>query len=303
MPVAHFGWGTILMHTGALGRALASLEHARALYAPQYHDTHVAQHGVDCGVFAQAYASHTLWLLGYPAQALARGQAAWALARQAAHPFSIVLSLAYLAMLEQFCGMRPAAGAHAAAAIALATEHGFPYYLAWGQVLQAWARVQGTQHAPDITAMRQSLAALEGTGARLRRPYYVSLLAQAWGQAGQVEGACVLLDEALAETQHTHEQWWDAEVHRLRGHLCAQQEAADASQAEASLHQALAVARRQQAKALELRAAMSLSRLWQRQGKQAEARELLTPLYSWFTEGFDTADLQEAKALLEELGG
>jgi hypothetical protein len=152
MPVAYFGLRAMLVHTGEPVGALAYLEQARALYDLQHHDTQVTQHGVDCGVFAHAYASHTLWLLGYPDQALARGHAALSLARQLSHPFSIVLSLAYLAMLEQFRGVRQAAGAHAAAAIALSTEQGFNYYLAWSHFLQAWVRVQGKGNARGLRA-------------------------------------------------------------------------------------------------------------------------------------------------------
>ena len=301
IPVAHFGLGAMMTHTGEPVRALAYLEQASALYDPQQHDTQVAQHGVDCGVFAHAYASHALWLLGYPDQALARCHAALSLARQLSHSFSIVLSLAYLAMLDQFRGVGHAAGEHAAAAIALSTEQGFNYYLAWSHFLQAWARVKGNWNERDMASMPQSLAALEATGAALRRPYYLSLMAQSYGCAGRVDDAFALVAEALTETQTTNEHWWDAELHRLRGNLCLQQEAADAPQAETSFQQALEVARQQQAKSLECRAAISLSRLWQLQGKRTEARELLAPIYHWFTEGFDTADLKEAKTLLQEL--
>jgi DNA-binding winged helix-turn-helix (wHTH) protein/predicted ATPase len=300
-PVAHFGLGVILAHTGEPGRALAHLDQASALYDPRQHETQVAQHGVDCGVFAHACASHTLWLLGYPDQALARGHAALSLARQLSHPFSIVLSLAYLAMLEQFRGAAQAVSEHAVAAVALSAEQGFNYYLAWGRFLQAWARLTGDRDGGTMASMRQSLAALEATGAGLRRPYYLSLMAQACGRAGQVDDALALVAGALAEAQTTGEHWWDAELYRLRGSLFWQREAAETPQAEASFRQALEVARRQQARALECRAAMSLSRLWHQQGKRHEARALLAPISHWFTEGFDSADFRAAQTLLQEL--
>lgn len=302
-PVAHFGLGAILAHTGEPVRALEYLDQASALYTPQQHETQVAQNGVDCGVFAHAYASHTLWLLGYPDRALARCHAALSLARQLSHPFSIVLSLSYLAMLDQFCGVGHAASEHAAAAITLSSEQGFNYYLAWGRFFQSWAQVKDNRNEVDMALMRQSLIALETTGAGLRRPYYLSLMAQSCGYVGRVEDALSLLAEALAETRNTGEHWWDAELHRLRGSFYLQQKVVDEPQAEASFRQALDVTCQQEVKSLELRVATSLARLWQSQGKRGAAHELLTPVYNWFTEGFDMADLQEAKALLNELEG
>ena len=143
---------------------------------------------------------------------------------------------------------------------------------------------------------------MQRTGSKLYRPYYLALLAEAYGQAGQPEAGLTCLAEAVTRVAATEERWWEAEVYRLQGELLLRLPRPDIPQATACFHQALDVARRQQAKALELRAALSLSRLWQQQGKRTEAHELLAPIYGWFTEGFDTADLQEAKAVLEELG-
>ncbi len=159
------------------------------------------------------------------------------------------------------------------------------------------------QWEEGIAQIQQGLVAQHATGAEIARPSFLALLAEAHAAAGQAEAGLGVLAEALALVDHTGERHWEAEVHGLKGELLLQQAVPDAPQAEACFQQALAVARRQQAKSWELRAAMSLSRLWQQQGKRAEARELLAPIYGWFTEGFDTADLQEAKALLEELGG
>jgi predicted ATPase len=151
--------------------------------------------------------------------------------------------------------------------------------------------------------MRHGLTTYESTGAMLVRPYWRALLAEVCGKRGQAEEGLSLLAEALALVETSGERWWEAEMHRLKGMLLLALSPDHQVQAEACLHQALAVARHQQAKSLELRAAMSLSRLWQCQGKRQEAHALLAPLYGWFTEGFDTADLQEAKALLETLAG
>jgi predicted ATPase len=155
--------------------------------------------------------------------------------------------------------------------------------------------------------MRDGLAAFRATGGEVRLPYYLTLLAEACGKVGQAADGLRLVADALALAEDKGERWREAELHRLKGELRLQQwdsmpgDSSVLTEAEAHFHEALAIARRQQAKALELRAAMSLSRLWQQQGQCAAARELLAPIYGWFTEGFDTADLQEAKALLEEL--
>ena len=187
----------------------------------------------------------------------------------------------------------------AEAQVALCTEHGFASYLAWGTILRGSALVAQGEWAEGLAQMRQGLAAYL---ARARLPWllFLGLLAEAYGRAGQVEEGLRALDEALEAMQTTEESFYEAEVYRLKGELLLQQSAEHQGEAEESLQQALTVARRQQAKSLELRAAMSLGRLWQHQGKIEHAHQLLTGVYSWFTEGFDTADLQEAKALLEQ---
>jgi predicted ATPase len=170
--------------------------------------------------------------------------------------------------------------------------------------MQGWAQVVQGQGEVGIGQIRHGLAALRATGAAVRLPYYLALLAEACGQTGQTTEGLALLTEALALVDATGECWWEAELHRLRGELllhaeCGVQNAE--STAEECFHQALDVARRQHARSLELRAAMSLGRLWQRQGKRTEAHQLLAEIYGWFTEGFDMADLQDARALLDAL--
>jgi predicted ATPase len=207
-------------------------------------------------------------------------------------------------MLQQFRREPQAVYEQAETAIALCTEQGFAYYLAWGTTMQGWARVAQGQDEAGLVQMRRGLAALRATGAALRLPYYLALLAEACGQTGQAAEGLALLAEALALVDTTGERWWEAELQRLQGELLLHAECGVQNAelvAEESFQQALAVARRQYARSLELRAAMSLSRLWQRQGKRIEAHQLLAEIYNWFTEGFDTADLQEAKALLEAL--
>jgi predicted ATPase len=191
------------------------------------------------------------------------------------------------------------AQAHAEALVALATEHGFARYAGLGVYLWGWALAAQGQGAEGIAQMRQGLAAMRATGAVIGRE--VHALAGVYGQVGQVDEGLHLLAEALARVGASGGDQNEAELHRVRGELLLLQAVPDAPQAEACFQQAIDVSRRQQAKSWELRAAMGLSRLWQQQDKRAEARELLVSIYGWFTEGFDTADLQEAKALLEKL--
>jgi predicted ATPase len=242
-----------------------------------------------------------LWHLGYPEQALARSREALSRAQRLAHVFSQALALSYAAMLHQFCGDWRSAAARAEAAMALCTEKGFAYYLAWGTIMQGWALVVQAQREDGITQMHQGLTALQATGAKRALPYYLALLAEAYEKAGQPGEGLLVLAEACAAVQKTVERRWKAELYRLKGKLLLKQGDPDAHEVETCFAQALNIARRQHAKSLELRAAMSLSRLWQQQGKHVQARQRLAEIYDWFTEGFDTADLQEAKALLEEL--
>jgi predicted ATPase len=230
------------------------------------------------------------------------------LAQKLSHPMSQAVALDYAAMLHQFRREEHAAREQAERAIAFCTEQGFAYYLAWAILIRGWALIGQGQIEEGMTQMRQGLAALQATGAELRRPYYLELLAEAYGRVGQAGDGLLLLDEALDLVHQTGEGWREAELYRLKGELFLVQavgrggvRTAPVMDAETCFHRALTIARGQHARSLELRTAVSLSRLWQQQGKRDQARELLAPVYGWFTEGFDTADLQEAKVLLEEL--
>ncbi len=293
---------------GELGPAKTHLEQAISLYTPQQHHSLARLSGFpgDLGVFCLCFAAHTLCHLGYLDQARAKIREALALARELAHPYSVALALDYAAMLHQFRRERHLVEESAETAIALCTEQGFAYYLAWGTMMQGWALADQGQDAGGIAHMRKGLAAIQATGAALRRPYYLGLLAEANGTAGHVEDGLAMLAEALAVVDRTGERWSEAELYRLKGELLLRSKARRhcaplAEQADASFRHALEVAGFQQAKSWELRAATSLGRLWQSQGKRKQASDLLAPIYGWFTEGFDTADLKDAKALLDEL--
>jgi len=242
-----------------------------------------------------------LWLLGYPEQALRRSQAALTLARALSHPPSLAAALVFAAMLHQGRRERHLVQERAEAAIALAREQGLPHQVAYGSIMRGWALAMQGQWEEGIAQIQQGLVAQHATGAEIAHPTFLGLLTEAHAAAGQAEAGLEVLTEALALVDHTGERYWEPELYRLKGELLLQQAVPDAPQAEVCFQQALAVARRQQAKSWELRTAISLSRLWQQQGRRGEAYELLAPIYGWFTEGFDTADLQDAKALLEAL--
>jgi predicted ATPase len=189
----------------------------------------------------------------------------------------------------------------AEAAILLTTEQGFLYFMAFDSILRGWALAHQGQAQEGIEQINQGLRAFCATGAELFRSYFLALLAEAQGALGEPEAGLEVLKEALAFAETTGERWYEPELYRLKGALLLQQSTDNHLEAERCFHHALAIARNQQAKSFELRIATSLSRLWQQQGKRQEAHDLLALVYHWFTEGFDTADLQEAKTLLEEL--
>jgi predicted ATPase len=273
-----------------------------ALYEAQLHRAHAALYGGnDPGLCCRGIASMTLWMLGHADQALQRSQEALALAQELAQPAPLAFALNWVAALHHYRREAPAAQARAEAVVALAQEHGFTQWWVGGMMRRGWALAAQGQGAAGLAQMRQGLAAHRATGAVGGRPFYLVLLAEASGGMGQITEGLHVLEEALAVIRHSEERYYEAELYRLKGELLRQQAIPDESEAETCLEQAFKVARHQEAKALELRAAMSLSRLWKHQGKRDEARELLAPIYGWFTEGFDTADMQEAKALLAEL--
>jgi predicted ATPase/class 3 adenylate cyclase len=297
----HALWASLFLG-GELSAARPHLEQGLRLYEPQRHRAHAALYsGHDPGVCCRAVAAPRLWLLGYPDQAVASSQAALALAQQLAHPLTLAIALYLAAILHHLCRDALLTQARAEAGMTIATEQGFPQQLAYATTLQGWALAACGRGAESITQIQQGLAASQAIGAARDRPYHLALLAEVSAQVGQTTEGLEALAEALAILPKSGVRWWEAELYRLKGELLLQHAVAQRKEVEACFQQALAVARRQEAKSLELRAAMSLGRLWQQQGQQADAHDLLAPIYSWFTEGFDTADLQEAKALLEAL--
>jgi TOMM system kinase/cyclase fusion protein len=299
---AHHALWAILFYGGEQAAVRPHLEQGLRLYEPQRHHIHAARYtGHDPGVCCRTVGAQSLWLLGYPDQAVASSQAGLDLAQQLAHPFSLSLALSFSAMLHHYRREAPLIQTRAEAAMMLATEQDFPQHLEKGILLRGWALAARGHGEEGITQIRQALAANRSTGSTRERPYYLALLAEASAEVGQTSEGLEAVAEALAMLAKSGVRWWEAELYRLRGELLLQRSMAPQGEAEACFHQALDIARRQQAKSLELRAAMSLSRLWQQQSKKEEARRMLAEIHGWFTEGFDTADLIEANALLEEL--
>jgi predicted ATPase len=299
--VAHRALGTTLSFMGALTSALMHLAQGMALYDPQQHCASAFRYGEDAGVICFSRAAWTLWWLGYPDQGLVRNDKAVLMAQQSAHPFSLGFVLTSAAVFHQCRREGRAVQEHAEAAISLATEQGFPFWRAFGAILQGWALAHQGQTQEGLEQIQQGLTAWRATGAEQARSYFLALLAEAYGTMAQPEAGLTVLAEALTLVGEAGERCFEPEIYRLKGELLLQRSADYHVEAQACFQQAIAVARRQQAKSWELRAAMSLSRLWQRQGRRTEARALLAPVYGWFTEGFDTPDLQEAKALLTEI--
>jgi predicted ATPase len=295
----HDALGYTLFFLGEYGTAWTHLEQGIALIDPTAQRALVLRHGEASGVQCLAVAALTLWCLGYPAQAVRRSQEALALAQEIAHPYSLAVAQHWAANLYHRRREAPAVQAHADVLLLLATAQEFPLFVGYGTCWRGWALAIQGHSGVGLAQMQQGLAAVLATRWSLSRPFCLVLLAEAAGHAGQVAEGLRLLAEALAAFEASGRGELLAEAYRLQGELLLCQAAPEAAQAEACFRQALAIARRQQAKSWELRAAMSLSRLWQQQGKRVEAHDLLAPIYGWFTEGFDTADLKEAKALLE----
>jgi predicted ATPase len=299
---AHLPLGTSCFYLGQLPQAHAHFEQDMRLYNPQQHHALAFRYGnIDPGAACLAFAGCTLWLLGYPDQALERVNEALTLAQHLEHPYTLARVLYWTTLLHQLRREWQEVSERTATALTVATAQQIALVLALGPIMRGWALAMQGQGAEGLTQLRQGLDAYRATGAAFQRPHFLSMLAEVHRSLGQPEAGLTALSEALALVEKTGERYYEAELHRLKGELLLQQAAPEVSHAETCFQQSLDLARRQRAKSLELRAAMSLGRLWQQQGKRVEARQLLAEVYGWFTEGFDTADLQEAKALLEAL--
>ena len=282
------------------GNFAAAREHAErslAAYDPEHHRSLGAMYGDDPGVVALVVRAWALQVLGYSDQAAASMQKYMAAAKALSLPYALSAVLTSAADLHTLRRASAAAQASAEAAIAISTREGFPYVLARSTIVRGWALAEQGKMEAGIAELREGLDAFQATGARLWMPRYLGLLAEAYGKAGQIDDGLEMLTEALELVRRTDEREYEAELHRLKGELTLP----DPAEAEKCFRKAIAVARRQEARLFELRATMSLARLRQRQRKTKAARKMLAEVSGWFAEGFDTKDLEEAKAMLAEL--
>jgi predicted ATPase len=277
------------------------LEQGISMYDAQQGRLRALRVGLDHGVSSLSLLAFTLWQLGYPEQALSKNRDALALAQESSHANSLGLVLQYCAMVHQARREAQRVQEIAETTIRLAREHGFVQWLAGGLCMRGWALAEQGFVEEGLEQLRQGMATWQTVGTELAKTHVLFRIAEAYGRGGQAEEGLRVLDEALMAVHKNAEGYCEAEIYRLQGELLLQQGGGREKEAETCLCRGLRVARRQQAKSLELRAAISLSRLWQQQGKRAEAHQILVEIYGWFTEGFETADLQEAKTLLEAL--
>ena len=241
------------------------------------------------------------WCLGYGDQALKKAYETLAVANRTARPFDLALAQYYVSLIHLLRREAPAAQEAADCLISLATEHGFPEQLQLAIGLRGWSVALQGHHQEGIVQLEESLSARQASGAGAARPYFLTLLAEARTRIGRFDAAASALTEALACADEQEERYYESEMHRVKGDLLLKQNRSSSIEALACLKRAVEVASNQSAKSLELRATMSMARLLASQGHHAEARTMLSAIYNWFTEGCDTADLKDAKTLLDEL--
>jgi predicted ATPase len=299
LVLSHQSCGTGYGFRGRFALSRSHLEAALSHYDPNYHHSLGPQTGSHPQVVAEVYLGVVFLCLGFPDRALARSNAAIAEARRLNHSPTLVSALMIGAMLLSIAGDNRDLDERVKELAAVAIEQAFPQWRAFATIYRGWVKAKNGDVVEGISLLRSGSAAYRANGAELMMPHHTALLARAHDIAGQFEQALTALDDAVQTAGRTGECWLDAELNRHKGQLLLRQGHSEA--AEELYRKALGIAQEQGAKLWELRAAESLARLWRDRGKGAEARDLLAPVYGWFTEGFDTADLKDAKALLEEL--
>jgi DNA-binding response OmpR family regulator/class 3 adenylate cyclase/predicted ATPase len=301
LMIGHRLMGTSLKCTGDVALSRAHYDQALALYDPAQHRPLATRFGQDIGVTVLSYRAWTLWLLGYPEAARADTERALQDAREIGQAATLMYALAHAARTYYWTGDHAAAGTLTREVLALADETGASAWKAFGRMHNGSLLAMTGARESAIQMLTSGIEAWRSTGSTLWTPCYLSHLAQAHAGLGQLDDARRCISEAMTVVETTKATWCESEIHRIAGEIALLSPGPDAAQAEACLQRALAIARVQQAKSWELRAATGMARLWRDQGRHREARDLLAPVYGWFTEGFDTLDLREAKALLDEL--
>jgi class 3 adenylate cyclase/predicted ATPase len=296
----HVAFANALALTGNFVDGKEHYDRALAIYDPAEHRRLATRSGRDVGVALLSSRSGCLWILGYPAAARDDGERAVKNARDTGQATTLMYALHQTSFNYTLCGNYSAANARIDELIVLADERGAPFWKAFGTAMQGYLFAL-TGNAAAVRAITTGITALRSTGATLNEPRHLWFLAMAYAEVGELDDARRCIDDAIDKVERSKEKWCEAEVHRIAGEIALKSFAPDTEKAEKHFDRALAVARQQQAKSWELRAAMSLARLWRDQGKPQQAHDLLAPVYGWFAEGFDTCDLKEAKALLDEL--
>jgi predicted ATPase len=299
--IAHRLMGISLAWTGNIAEGRVHYDQGVALYDPAKHRPLATRFGQDAGVSILCFRSLALWLLGYHDAALADSERALKDAREIGQAATLMFALLHASMTDICCGNYATANALLDELVPLADEKGASFWKAYGMSLQGCLLVLTGKASDAVHMMTSAMAAWRSTGATMWVPVYLSHLARAYADVGKFDHAWRCIGEAIAAIKTAKERWWEAELNRTGGEIALLSPEPDAAKAEAYFERALAISREQQAKSWELRAAMSMARLWRNQGKRDEARDLLAPVYGWFTEGFDTLDLKDARALLDEL--
>ena len=290
-----------VLHRGDFAEGRAHLDRAIALYDPSEHRALAARFGQDVRVAALSYRSWALWMIGYPDAA--RGDASCAIkeAREIGQAATLMYALIHACVIHIECGNYSAANEQVIELVSLAEKKGAQFWKALGLSVQGCLLVLAGKPVDAIQMITSSITALQSTGSTLWLSLHLPYLATAYAEVDQFDDALRCIDEAITAVETTNERWVEAEAHRTGGEIALLSPDPDAAKAQMYFERALMIARKQQAKSWELRAGMSMARLWRDRGRQDEARELLAPVYGWFTEGFDTRDLKEAKALLDAL--
>ena len=301
LMIGHRSTGIALLHTGDIAQCRPHFDRAIALYDPAEHRPLATRFGGDIGVTILSFRSVALWVLGYPVCAQADAEDALSNARETGHAVTLMYALTHVSMTHFCCGNYTTASAEADELVALAGEKGSPIWKAYGASRQGFLAAMTDKAADAVQIITSAIDTARSTGSTLWTPLNLSHLARAYAALGKFDEAWRCIGEAMTAMATTKETWWEAEVHRIAGEIAWKSPESDVAKAQPYFERALAVARQQKAKSWELRASMSLARLRREQGKVQQARELLAPVYGWFTEGFDTRDLKDAKALLDEL--
>jgi predicted ATPase len=299
--IAHRIMGISLACTGDFADGRAHFNQAITLYDPAEHRPLATRFSVDTGVSVLSYRSWALWFLGYPEAALRDAEHALKDARDIGQAATLMYALGHVSSTHFQCGNYATANLVVDELDALADEKGTLFWKAWGMVSQGQFFALTGKSTDAVHLLTSGIAAWRSTGSTMLMPLWLSLLTRAYGDVGKFDDASRCVGEAMTAVETTKERWHEAEVYRIAGEIALMSPVPDAAKAEAYFERALAVARQQQAKSWELRAAMSMARLWRDQDKRQKAYDLLAPTYGWFTEGFDTLGLKEAKALLDEL--